>query len=731
VKFAQPLWLLGTLLALLLGGLLVLGALKGVRALRRFGEEGPVEALLTAKVGTRRAIKGALSVLALAACFVALAQPQYGWGTRRIPATNLDVIVVLDYSKSMFARDVAPNRIDRAKSEVARLINELAGARFGAVAFAGEPLSFPLTSDGGAIAQFFRQLTPHDMPVGGTAIARALEAGRSLLDRDPQSAKHKKVMLLVTDGEDLEGDPEQSAKLAKDAGISIYVVQIGGRTPEPIPDMDEQGVDRGLRRNDRGEVMTTSLSAEGERQLARVAEITGANVVQSGGGATGIEEVTRRLRAMMTEELSERVETVYADVYAYPLGVALLLLALEAFVPEVRPRRRRSAEEKSRARTLQVAFEASADHAGAGAPKTRARRIDGVGAGALLPLLLCAALWQAASGCNSPAVDKIFTRHAPDVDDAISAFEGHDAGAAERQLSGYLGLAPCREGTINASPALADKAEASFDLGLVLFRIGEKFGRRFGEDPGQAQEDAHLLAQRSSEVACATSVVRELVARGALPIDLRAQAYYLLGNLEFLRREYEAAVSSYDHALTLVPGDDAATALGTGRDAAHNRALALRLRDESKPPPPPDAGPPEHGDGGTPPDEPPPHSDAGKNPPKDDEDKQDKQDKPDKDEENKDEKPDDKDAPKDDEQDPKKPDQPQSQDDDDKGKNEPSPQDQQQKQDPKEQKGAPPPQSLSLSQDDKMLDQLERAPTVQQEAARAQRGRVRRVVEDK
>jgi Ca-activated chloride channel family protein len=718
VKFAQPLWLLGTLLALLLGGLLVLGAWKGVRALRRFGEEGPVDALLTARVGTRRAIKGALSVLALAACFVALAQPQYGWGTRRIPATNLDVIIVLDYSKSMYARDVAPNRIERAKSEVARLIGELGGARFGAVAYAGEPLSFPLTSDGGAIAQFFRQLSPHDMPVGGTAIARALEAGRSLLERDPQSAKHKKVMLLVTDGEDLEGDPEKSAKLAKDAGIGIYVVQIGGRTPEPIPDVDEQGVDRGLRRNDRGEVMTTSLSAEGERQLAQIAEITGANVVQSGGGATGIEEVTRRLRAMMTEELSERVETVYADVYGYPLGVALLLLALEAFVPEVRPRRRRAAEAKSKAQTLQVALEASADHAGAGEPKTRARRLERVGTSALLPFVLFVAFWPASSACNSPAVDKVFTRHAPDVDDAIGAFEGHDAGAAERQLTSYLGLAPCREGTINASPTLADRAQASFDLGLVLFRIGEKFGRRFGEDPGRAQEDAQLLAKRSGEVACATSVVRELVGRGTLPVDLRAQAYYLLGNLEFLRREYEAAVASYDHALTLVPGDDAPTALGVGRDSAHNRALALRLRDESKPPPRPDAGPPEPGDGGSPPDEPPPHSDAGKNEPKEDDKDDDKDKKDDPDQK-------DQDKPKDD---PQKQDQPQSGNDDDKSK--PPPPDQQQP-DPKQQKGAPQPQNLSLSQDDKMLDQLERAPTVQQEAARAQRGRVRRAVEDK
>jgi Ca-activated chloride channel family protein len=717
VKFAEPFWLLGTLLALLVGGLLVLGAFKGVRALRRFGEERPVEALLTAKAGSRRAVKGALSVLALAASFVALAQPQYGWGTRRIPATNLDVIVVLDYSKSMFARDVAPNRIERAKSEVARLIALLAGARFGAVAFAGEPLSFPLTSDGGAIAQFFRQLTPHDMPVGGTAIARALEAGRSLLERDPQSNKHKRVMLLVTDGEDLEGDPVQAARLAKDAGIAIFVVQIGGRTPEPIPDVDEQGVDRGLRRNDRGEVMTTSLSAEGEKQLAQIAEITSANVVQSGGGSTGIEEVARRLRAMMTEELSERVETVYADVYAYPLAVALLLLALEAFVPEMRARRRRAAESRSKAATLRVAaLESAEGHGGAGEPKTRARRgLDRTPTGALLPALLAAFVAQGTSACNSPAVDKLFMRHAPEVDEAISVL-AKDAGAAEQQLADYLGIARCRAGSINTSAALVERPQASFDLGLALFRIGERFGGRFGDDPGRAADDARALSRRSEEVACALAVVQELVARPSVPIELRAQAYYLLGNLEFLRREYEAAVKGYDHALTLVPGDDAPEALAVGRDAAHNRALALRLREENEPPPKdPDAGPKEEpGDGGKPPDEPPPPNDGGKNqqPQPDDSDQKDQgdQDKP-----SEEPKPD-----------------PESKDDKNQPEQPPPDDSKRAEQNPHDSKSQPPaPQNLSLSQDDKMLDQLERAPTVQQEAARAQRGRVRRAVEDK
>ncbi len=695
MKFAQPLWLLGALLALAVGGLLVLGALAGVRARRRFGQDALVEGLLTARVGSRRALKGALSVLGLIACFAALAQPQYGWGTRRIPATNLDVIIALDYSKSMFARDVAPNRSERAKAEVAQLISELPGARFGAVAFAGEPLSFPLTSDGGAIAQFFRQLTPHDMPVGGTAIARALEAGRSLLERDPQSQKHRRVMVLVTDGEDLEGDPEQSARSAKEAGISIYVVQIGGRTPEPIPEIDEQGINRGLRRNESGEIMTTSLSAEGERQLTQIAELTGGNVVRSESGSTGIQEVTRRLRAMMTQELSERVETVYADVYAYPLGLALLCILLEAFVPEVWRRRRKSGASEAK--------KAGSSAALAG---------EGAGSVAVLLVVSGALLCLQLAGCDSKAVDRVFTRRAPQVDRGIAALEAQDAGAAVQLLSDYLGTGLCQEGTIGAPPLVGERPQASFDLGLALFRIAERYGSRFGEDVGRQKDNPQLLALRSAEVSCALSVLEQIVARRNVPLEQLAEAHYLLGNLEFLRREYKAAVAHYNRALELVPGQEAETAPAVGRDAAHNRALALRRAEEDEPPPPPDAGPP--GDGG--PSDQPPRSDGGQPSPPEDQDRNDQQQDRDQQEQK---------------QDQKQPDQNQEQQSPDQQKDQQGEQPQQQPPDGQQQ---PPPQQehgLSLSQDEKALDQLERAPTVQQEAARAQRGRVRRVVEDK
>jgi Ca-activated chloride channel family protein len=335
-------------------GALILASTARVRAEKRVGDPALISKLATFDATGRRATKGVLLSLAIALAFGALARPEFGRGTRLIPATNLDIAIVLDYSKSMYARDILPSRITRAKAEVARLIEKLPGARFAAIAFAGEPMSFPLTSDGAAIAQFFRQLEPNDMPIGGTATARALEKARELLDRDPKAKDHVRVIVLVTDGEDLEGDPVQVAKECIEDRIRIDVVQIGGRAPEVIPNVGPDGKVNGIRKDDNGAPLMTSLSAEAEAQLARVASESNGTIVRSENGETGIDKVAQSLSRMMKDELSERVETVYGEEYAWPLGIALFLLAIEALIgeapkkkgiakglPAVAPRRKR------------------------------------------------------------------------------------------------------------------------------------------------------------------------------------------------------------------------------------------------------------------------------------------------------------------------------------------------------------------------------------------------------
>jgi tetratricopeptide (TPR) repeat protein len=505
------------------------------------------------------------------------------------------------------------------------------------------------------------------MPVGGTAIARALEAGRALLERDPLSKHHRRVMVLVTDGEDLQGDPVSVAAAAREQGITIYVVQIGGRTPEPLPDVTAAGEFRGYRTDESGLPMTTSLTAEGEAQLTQIAESTGGRIVQSQRGETGIREVAHALRQLMTEELSERVETVYANVFMYPLGAALLLLVIECFIGET-PRR---------AKPTMVP------------PPRKARRPKKARGPATTALGLCLLL-LALVGCRS--VDKLFERHVPVVDEAIAALDAGDARAAAGLLEEYLSTGKCDQGNIGAPDGLTERANASFDLGLALFSIGESFGKRFGEEPGVdagADPAAQAAASaRSEQVDCALRIVRIIAQASSTPPELKARAYYLAGNLEFLRHRYQAAVEQYDLALRWIPGmEDGGD--GTGRDAAHNRAIALeRLERQQEPP---DAGADASpdasaGDSG---------SDSGQN-------------------DGGPETPDASDDPS------AKPDGGRPDGSEQQQKDPPKPNDQEQKRPEQQAQGEP-----SKSQDDRILDMLEAAPSLQQEAQKrqgAQRG---------
>jgi hypothetical protein len=427
------------------------------------------------------------------------------------------------------------------------------------------------------------------MPVGGTAIARSLESARELLVRDPASKDHKKIIILVTDGEDLEGDPVQVAQGISHDEITIDVVQVGGRTPEPIPDVNESGEVTGYRKASNGETMTTSLSAAGEETLAKIAETTSGLIVRSQKGETGIPAIADRLRRLMTEELSERVETVYADVYAYPLALSLLLLFVETLIPEA-PGKKRLKEPPKPERPAKV---------------RRRRAVSAAATG--LALSLC--LLVVSAGCDrvNELADSAFVRNAPVVDDAILALDAGDAGAAVGLLEEYLSTGKCDSGNIGTPRSLKDRPNAAFDLGLGLFKIAERFGKRFEEEPvlldgGPSPAEDAELAKRSAEVDCALRIVSMTAADTSLPIELRARAHYLAGNLEFLRREYKQAVSSYDLSLKLIPGLPEDAGDGIGRDAAYNRAIALRRIEDQQKDAGPDAQPDASSDGG---DEPP------------------------------------------------------------------------------------------------------------------------------
>jgi Ca-activated chloride channel family protein len=312
------------------------------RALARFGASDTAVQMIVGRSAGLRATRAVLLVLGIALAIVALARPQYGSRTKLLRKRGVDVVVVLDFSKSMLAQDVRPSRIERAKAELTRFVSELGGDRIGIVAFAGETMEFPMTVDYAAATLFFRELMPADMPVGGTAIGRALTAAKRLLERGDQGHannedKRTKVVVLLTDGEDHEGDPVKAAEELKAISAKVFAVAIGSRSGEPIPTYAEDGTWTGYMRDDKGNAVVSALSKEAEDQLKKVAEITGGRYFEPRQGDVGVDQIRAQMRKMKQSELKARRVTVHEERYALVLLLAFLLIVLEALLPESLP----------------------------------------------------------------------------------------------------------------------------------------------------------------------------------------------------------------------------------------------------------------------------------------------------------------------------------------------------------------------------------------------------------
>jgi tetratricopeptide (TPR) repeat protein len=210
----------------------------------------------------------------------------------------------------------------------------------------------------------------------------------------------------------------------------------------------------------------------------------------------------------------------------------------------------------------------------------RSRPVAAAAAPAVCGLLALALLAGCAWDPSRP-----FDRDAPPVKEAIVDLDAGDAASAASRLEDYLSTGACKDGIIGTPELLKRRADGTLDLGLALFRIGEQYGRRFGEEEVTEGVTEAVRAKRHAQVECARRVAQAIAEDEGAPGDVRARAHYLSGNLAFLDGAYEDAVAAYDRALVLSPGEpDGGDAVG--RDAAFNRAIALRRIDDKK-----DAGP--------------------------------------------------------------------------------------------------------------------------------------------
>lgn len=288
-----------------------------------------LRASLNPKAGRRRLI---LRTLALTGILLALARPQWGYRLEEVRSEGLDILVALDTSKSMLAQDLRPDRITQATYGIQNLMNRLQGDRIGLLAFAGDSfLQCPLTIDYAAFQLTLEDVYIGIIPRGGTAIEQALYKAMNSFETSEEGAD--RVLILITDGDDHEGEPLRALDRLKEKNIRVFCVGVGSPAGELIPEVGDSG-EMVFLKSRRGDVVKSSLN---EGVLQSLALGTGGMYVRAAPGDFGLERIYEQgLSSLQRATHESRTLKIYHDRYAWFLFPAFGLLALECLIRERR-----------------------------------------------------------------------------------------------------------------------------------------------------------------------------------------------------------------------------------------------------------------------------------------------------------------------------------------------------------------------------------------------------------
>ena len=335
MQFAHSIWLLAGVAAC---GILAFSFYrfqkKSTAALKEFASERLLEKLTRGISPRKRLIKRVILVLAVGLIFVALARPQVGYEWKEVKRKGIDILMAVDTSKSMLAEDVRPNRLERSKFGIMDFVSKLEGDRVGLIPFSGSAfLMCPLTLDHDAFRNSLEALDTNIIPQGGTDIASAIYEAETSFSND---ANHK-ILVLVTDGEDLEGEALSAARAAKEKGLTIYTVGVGTPSGELIP-LVQDGKDGAFVKDEKGQPVKSRLD---ETMLQKIAEATGGRYAPLGQQAEGLEAIYReKLSLVPKHELAERMQRVPIERFQWPLMAALLLLVMEFAISDRKRKRK-------------------------------------------------------------------------------------------------------------------------------------------------------------------------------------------------------------------------------------------------------------------------------------------------------------------------------------------------------------------------------------------------------
>jgi Ca-activated chloride channel homolog len=272
------------------------------------------------------------SILAALLFFIiALAGPKIGTEVREIQRSGLNIMVALDLSRSMNAEDVRPSRLDKAKFEVNRLVNRLAGDRIGLIVFSGEAyVQAPITTDYSALRLFLDVANTDQMPVPGSNFQSAMERAIEVFDSvERQNASN--VLLFIGDGENHGPDYDDTLSQLTERGVSVFTVGIGTTEGGPIPIYDEQGRMTGYHRDRQSNTVTTRLE---ENTMRRIANSGGGEFYAIRSGSDNIEPFFARLDELERGEFSSQEYADYENRYQILLMIGLILFVTGLFFPD-------------------------------------------------------------------------------------------------------------------------------------------------------------------------------------------------------------------------------------------------------------------------------------------------------------------------------------------------------------------------------------------------------------
>ncbi len=302
-----------------------------VRVLRRLIPRGDVREGLVRRRGFLVRLKEAALILAVLLFGVALLRPQWGEKMREVRKEGVDIMVALDVSRSMLARDVKPSRLSRAKDAVRFLAESARGDRMGLVLFAGDAfLQCPLTADLGAFQMFLAAAGPDSVHLQGTDLSRAFETAYRVFQKRRNTSR---VLVMITDGEDHEGNVESAVRRFRELEVAVYTLGIGRENPELIPaDGKDDSADIFLRDRSGGLVKTrrnTDL-------LKRISRETGGEYADITDSLSGVSGIVRMLSEQTKNEYGSRIVKERQERYQIFVLALILLLAAELFLPERR-----------------------------------------------------------------------------------------------------------------------------------------------------------------------------------------------------------------------------------------------------------------------------------------------------------------------------------------------------------------------------------------------------------